>query len=209
MADGKADPITERHEQASAYGVDIQKHEAFVEWVADNPEAATVEFRARGDSEAAANRTTATIGSYGLGDDEGGTNRDHQLRFGLPVELESEMGFLDPTERYEAVEGALAGLTACLNGTIVFNALREGIPVESVRTAVAVPTDLRVLFGIHDVDRAEDVFDEPEIEIEVTGKNLTDSDMDDLAEFPKRSPVYSLVTHAHPNDPTVTVRPTD
>ncbi|MFB6142439.1 MAG: OsmC family protein [Halorientalis sp.] len=186
-------------------GVTVEEHMAFIEWMADSPEDALLSFRASGESEDVVNRTTATIGEWGLADQEMGGDREHTLRFGLPVELEETMGYTDPTDRYEAIEGALAGLTACINGTVQFNAIREGIAVESVTTKVRIPTDLRVLFGIHDVDRADGMFDEPEIEVTVTGDDLSDEDVEKIREFPKRSPVYNLVTLAHPNSPSVTV----
>lgn len=186
-------------------GVDVEDHLAFIEWMAENPDDAKLSFRATGETEETVNRTTATIGEYGLGGEEMGEDREHTLEFGLPVDLEEAMGYTESAERYEAIEGALAGLTACINGTIQYNALREGIPVDSITTKVRVPTDLRVLFGIHDTDRADEMFGEPEIEVAVTGSYLTDEDAEKIRGYPKRSPVYTLVTLAHENSPDVTV----
>ncbi|WP_293030015.1 hypothetical protein [Natronococcus sp.] len=98
-----------------------------------------------------------------------GGDREHVLEFGLPPELEEAMAYAEPTDRYEAIEGALAGLTACINGTVVYNAIREGIDVEEVTTTVRAPVDLRMLFGIHDVDRAHDMYGELEIDVNVPG----------------------------------------
>lgn len=189
-------------------GVTVEKHMAFIEWMRENPDDAMLSFRATGESEDTVNRTTATIGEWGLADQEMGQGREHTLEFGLPVELESEMGYTDPMDRYEAIEGALAGLTACINGTIQYNALREGIAVDEVNTKVRIPTDLRVLFGIHDVDQADGLFGEPEIEVEVTGTDIDAEDEALIEEFPKRSPVYNLVTLAHENTPDVNVTST-
>lgn len=186
-------------------GVDVGDHLSFIEWMEANPSDAMLSFRAAGESEDVVNRTTATVGEWGLADEEMGQGREHTLEFGLPIELEETMGYTEPTDRYEAIEGALAGLTACINGTIQFNAIREGIPVESVETRVRVPTDLRVLFGIHDVDQADDMFDEPQIDVDVTGTDLSEEDVAKIEAFPKRSPVYTLLTLEHPNEPNVTV----
>ncbi|WP_246084371.1 hypothetical protein [Salinadaptatus halalkaliphilus] len=126
---------TETHRTGDIeHGVDAGDHHEFIEWVDANPDAARVEFRATGDTEAVANRTTATIGDWALGGEEMGAERNHTLEFGLPPELEAAMGYVEPTDRYEAIEGALAGLTACLNGTIVYNAIREGIDIENSRS---------------------------------------------------------------------------
>lgn len=188
------------------HGVRVDDHRAFIDWMADNPEDAMIEFRATGRAEEVTNRTTATIGDWSLGGEEMGADREHTLHFGLPPELEEAMGFEEIEDRYEAIEGALAGLTACINGTIVFNAIREGIDVGEVTTRVRVPTDLRLLFGIHDLDQAEEMYDEPMIDVEVTGTDLTDEEIAKIREFPKRSPVYNLLTFAHPNHPNVDVR---
>jgi len=197
------DPVTTLGE--TEHGVDVRDHLDFIEWVADNPEDATVEFRAAGVAEDVANRTTATISDFALGGEDVAGDREHTLYFGLPPELEDAMGITDPTDRYEAIEGALAALTACINGTVVCNAIREGIDVKDVRTRVGIPTDLRLFLGIHDLDVAEEMYGEPRIEVEVTGENLCDEDKARIAEYPKRSPVYNLVTNVQPNDPVVTV----
>jgi uncharacterized OsmC-like protein len=184
-------------------------HLEFIEWMADNPDDAMLSFRATGETEDVCNRTTATIDDYGLGGEEKGQDRTHELSFGLPKELEAAMGYTDTVDRYEAIEGALAGLTACINGTIQYNAIREGIPAERVTTTVRIPTDLRVLFGVHDVDARDEIFEDPTIEVEVTGTDLSDEDKATLSEYPKRSPVYNLVTLAHENEPAVTVTESD
>lgn len=187
------------------YGVDVSGHREFIDWMAEHPDDATLEFRATGVGEETANRTTATIADFGLGGEDAGGRRDHTLRFGLPVELEEAMAYTDAVDRYEAIEGALAGLTACINGTIQFNALREGVDVEGVTTTVRIPTDLRLLFGVHDLDRADEMFGDLAIDVDVTG-DLTDEELERVREYPYRSPVYNLVTGAHPSDPNVTVR---
>lgn len=185
--------------------VDAGEHLEFIDWLEANPEDGMLEFSATGDGEAVANRTTATIGDWALGGDEMGANREHTLEFGLPPELEEAMGYVEPTDRYEAIEGALAGLTACINGTVVYNAIREDVDVESVTTTVRAPVDLRMLFGIHDLDKADEMYGELEIDVDVTG-DMTPEEASMVREFPMRSPVYNLVTLAHPNRPHVEVR---
>ncbi|WP_254531972.1 OsmC family protein [Natrinema gelatinilyticum] len=199
--DEQRQPAAERKGEME-HGVDAGEHLEFIDWVEANPDEAMLEFRASGVTEEVANRTTATIGEWALGGEEMGADREHTLEFGLPPELEDAMGYLDPTDRYEAVEGALAGLTACINGTVVFNAIREDIEIDDVTTTVRAPIDLRMLFGIHDVDSAHEVYGELEIDVEVTG-DLTDAEKAAVREYYKRSPVYNLVTLEHPNRPKV------
>ncbi|MDJ1432456.1 OsmC family protein [Halostagnicola sp. A-GB9-2] len=187
-----------------AHGLDAGEHLEFIDWLEANPKSGMLEFRASGVTEEVANRTTATIGDWALGGKKMGADREHSLEFGLPPELEEAMGYVEPTDRYEAIEGALAGLTACINGTIVYNAIREGIDVEEVTTTVRAPVDLRVLFGIHDMDRVQDMYGELEIDVAVTG-DLTAGERSMVREFPRRSPVYNLVTFEHPNRPRVEI----
>lgn len=191
--------------EETAHGVDVQDHLEFIDWVADNPEDAMLEFRAAGVAEDVANRTTATISDFGLGGEDMAADREHVLEFGLPPELEEALAIEEPMDRYEAIEGALAALTACLNGTVVCNAIREGVDVTDVTSRVSIPTDLRVFLGIHDVEMADEMYDEPRIEIEVRGENLSDEDRAKIAEYPLRSPVYNLITRPQPNDVDVTV----
>ena len=182
-------------------GVRVDDHHEFIEWMATNPEDAMLSFRAVGAGEGTVNRTTATIGEWGLGGEERGEDREYTLEFGLPAELEESMGYTDPEGRHEATEVALASLAACINGTVQYNAIRDGIEVDEVETRVRVPTDLRVLFGIHDSDRADEMYGEPEIEVRVEGEDLTEDDAEKLRAYPQRSPVYNLLTLANPASP--------
>jgi len=186
------------------YGVDVGGHHEFIEWFAEHPAEAQIEFRASGTAEEAVNRTTATIGGWSLGGEEMGGERAHELHFGLPVELEEAMAYTDAEDRYEAIETAIAALTACINGTIGYNALRKGLEIEGVMTTVRVPVDLRVLFGIHGVEEAAGMYGDLEIDVAVTAPNLTEAEMEMVREFPKRSPVYNLITREHPSEPSFT-----
>ncbi|WP_435334536.1 OsmC family protein [Haloarchaeobius sp. TZWWS8] len=191
--------------KAAVHGIDLETHEAFVDQVAADPEASTVTFSATGTTEDVANHTLATVGEFMMGDEKMGTNRAHTVELGLPAELEEAMGYVDVTDRCEAVEMALAGLTACINGTIELNAMREGIDVEDVTTTVSVPLDTRVLFGIQDVDKAGEMLGDLEIEVQVTGTDLSEADVERIKTFPQRSPVFNLLTRANPSEPTVHV----
>ncbi|WP_435320098.1 OsmC family protein [Haloarchaeobius sp. TZWSO28] len=186
-------------------GIDQPTHDAFVDWVEANPAAATIEFSATGTTEDVAVHTEATIGEFVMGDEAKGADREYTIEVGLPAEMEDAMGFTDPVDRCEAVELALAGLTACINGTVQLNAMREGIAVEDVTTSVSVPFDPRVLLGIHDEDRAGEMLGDLDIEVQVTGTDLSEADIERIKTFPKRSPVFTLLTGAHPAKPTVHV----
>ncbi|AQL42924.1 hypothetical protein BV210_09440 [Halorientalis sp. IM1011] len=185
-------------------GVDLDTYHEFVEWVGDEPEEARLEFRARGESEDVAARTAASVGEWSLGGEEMGADREHEFSFGVPPEIEAEMGFSEPADRIEAVETALSAVAACINATVAYNALRDGIDVGDTETTVSLPVDTQVLFGHSDA--FEDVVGDPEIEIEIDGTGLDDDEREKLAAYYRQSPVYGMLTHAHPNEPSVTVR---
>ncbi|WP_439028197.1 OsmC family protein [Haloarchaeobius sp. DT45] len=187
------------------HGIDRAAHDSFVDWVEEHPAEATIEFSATGTTEDVAVHTESTIGEFVMGDETKGTDRNYTMAVGLPAEVEEAMGYTDPMDRCEAVELALAGLTACINGTIQLNAMREGIAVEDVTTTVSIPFDPRVLLGVHDTDRAGEMLGDLDIEVQVTGSNLSEADIERIETFPQRSPVFNLLTRSHPTEPTVHV----
>jgi len=196
---------TEEHTPNTSHGVDVSDHLEFIDWMASNPDDAEVTFSATGTSEEVINRTTATIGEWKLGGEPMGEDRNHTLQFGLPPEIEEAMGYSAVEDRYESIETALAALTACINGTIGYNAVREGIAFESVETTVTVPADLRVLFGIHDVDRADEMYGNLHLEVTVTAPELSPEEIKQLSSYPARSPTYNLLTRAQPDEIDMTV----
>jgi uncharacterized OsmC-like protein len=162
-----------------------------------------MEFSAHGTTEDALARTTATIGEWELAGEEMGQYRHHELQYGVPPELEMEMGFAEPADRIEAIETALSALTACINATVTYNAMREGIDVTDVETTVSLPFDPQFLLG--HTDERDEALGDPEIEVDIRGGDLDDADREKLASYYRRSPVYDMLTHDHPNDPSVSV----
>lgn len=196
---------SEEPETQHRMGVDRDTYREFLEWVGEEPDEAKMEYRARGVGEDVLARTTATVGEWQLGGEEMGQDRDHELHYGVPEEIETAVGSADPTDRIEAVETALSALTACINGTIQFNALREGMDVQEVETSVSISVDPQVLFGHADADRASEMLGEPAIEVEIHGDDLDDADREKLADYYRRSPVFDMLTSPHPTEPSVTV----
>ena len=196
---------TEKHTPEVRHGVDVSNHLEFIDWMASNPEDAEVKFSAAGTSEDVINRTTATIGEWKLGGEPMGEDRDHTLQFGLPPEIEEAMGYTELEDRYESIETALAALTACINGTIGYNAVREGIAFDEVETKVSVPVDLRLLFGIHDVDRADEMYGDIHLDVTVTAPDLSPEEIKQVSTYPARSPTYNLIMGAQTDEIDLTV----
>jgi len=196
---------TEEPTPETRHGVDVSDHLEFIDWMASNPEAAAVTFSATGTSEDVINRTTATISEWELGGERMGEDRDHSFEFGLPPEIEEAMGYTAPEDRYESIETALAALTTCINGTIGYNAVRDGLAFEDVETTVTVPVDLRVLFGIHDTDRADEMYGDIQLEVTVTAPDLSPEEIKQLSTYPSRSPTYNLIMGAQTDEIDLTV----
>jgi uncharacterized OsmC-like protein len=195
----------EEHTPKISHGVNVNSHFEFIDWMASNPEDARVSFSASGTSEDVINRTTATISEWELGGETMGDDRNHTLLFGLPPEIEETMGYTEVEDRYEAIECTLAALTSCINGTIGYNAIREGLSFEDVETTVTVPVDLRVLFGIHDVDQADEMYGDLQLDVAVTAPDLSPEEIKQLSTYPARSPVYNLLTRAQTDTIDMTV----
>ncbi|MFD1641384.1 OsmC family protein [Halohasta litorea] len=196
---------TEEHTPETSHGINVGSHLEFIDWMASNPDDAAVTFSATGTSEDVINRTTATISEWELGGERMGEDRAHPIRFGLPPEIEEAMGYTELEDRQESIEVALAALTACINGTIGYNAVREGLDFDEVETRVSVPVDLRVLFGIHDVDRADEMYGDIHLEVTVTAPDLSPEEIKQLSTYPARSPTYNLIMGAQTDEIDLTV----
>ena len=201
-----ASEATPRTESAVEQGLDVEQYRAFIEAVRENPGMVEGELRAVGEYEGTAYHTEARFGPYEMGGEESGASRDYRLHVGVPGEFEATVGFVDPVDRMESVEVALGALTTCITNTISQAALVEGIDVEQITTSVSVPVDLRVLLGVLPATERETVIGQPTIDIEVEGHGLTEADRDRLVAMVDLSPMYALVTLAHPTEPTLTLR---
>jgi len=186
-------------------GLDVDRYRQFVEFARENPDAVKGELRAVGEYEGTAYHTATHIGSYTMGGEEAGLDRDYTLHIGVPQEFEERTGFERPVDRMESVEVVLGALTTCVSNTLSQGALMDDIDVDRITTSVSVPIDLGVLLGVRPTEEREHLVGEPSVEVVVHGEDLTDADEERLAAMIDRSPVYALVTLPHPTTPTVTV----
>ncbi|MFO7926150.1 MAG: OsmC family protein [Halobacteriota archaeon] len=119
------------------------------------------------------------------------------MPLGAWKEVEDAAGFVDPTDRMEPIEVAIAALTGCLNVAVETTAIANDMDVDDLETTVTLEFDPRVVLMIHDVDRSDGTFDDIRVEIEVGGATLTDEEADILAAGARRSPVWNLLRLAH------------
>ncbi|MFC6756734.1 OsmC family protein [Halomicroarcula sp. GCM10025894] len=122
--------------------------------------------------------------------------------------MEEASGFVDPTDRMEPIEVALAALSGCLNVAVGVTAIANDIELDDLETSVRLDFDPRVVLMIHDVEQSAEMFDDIRVEIAIDGEDLSDEDAAILAEGAKRSPVWSLLRFAHDMEPAVTVERT-
>lgn len=186
-------------------GVDLEKFHEFVEHATANPEDVQMELGARAPYEGRLFHSLAKVDEFTLGGESiKRETREYTLPLGAWREMEEASGFVDPTDRMEPIEVALAALTGCLNVAVGVTAVANGIELDDLETTVRLDFDPRVVLMIHDVDRSEEAFDDIRVEIEVSG-DLSEEEADILAAGAKRSPVWGLMHFAHEMEPVVNV----
>jgi len=187
-------------------GIDREKFHEFVEYATANPDEVQMELGARAPYEGRLFHSLAKVDEYTLGGEEiRRETREYTLPLGAWKEMEAAAGFVDPTDRMEPIEVALAALSGCLNVAVGVTAVANDIEMDDLETTVRVDFDPRVVLLIHDVEQSEEMFDDISIEIAISGEDLSDEDAAILAEGAKRSPVWSLVRFAHDMEPAVHV----
>ena len=190
------------------YGVDSEALAEFVDFARANPDDVQFELSAAGYWEGRAFHTLSKVGPYSLGgqtiDRE---TRDYTFPFGAHKEVEAALGFVDPDDRPEVIETALAALSGCLNHVISLHLVSEGLDVEELETTVRIPWSPFVALNIDDAEAEDgtlrDQYGDLEIEIRVGGESVTEETLDRVRRAARRSAVYNLVSLAHPAEPVV------
>ncbi|MFC4448482.1 OsmC family protein [Halorussus aquaticus] len=189
------------------HGVNLEQYGAFVENMTEKPEEAMLGLGARGVAEGRAMHTLAKLDAYRYGgEDIRRETREFTFQLGAHKEVEADAGFVDPADRPEPVEVALAGLTGCINATVGIVAMENDIDLDGLETTVGLDLDPRVLFGVHGTERSDETYDNFEIDIDVSGPDLTEADAETLREGVRRSPVFNLMSLPHEMSPEVRTR---
>ena len=193
---------TQSQKSQPVHGIDMAAHEEFLAYAAENPEAVQFVLSAVGTDEGRVLHTRSKTQSYSLGGQEiNRVSREHTQHFGGHKEVEDHLGFVDPTDREEAIEVALAALTGCINGSISLSAAQAGVDIDELETTVMIDFDPSVFLGLQEVNEADgtsaDMYGDLRIDIRVSGEDFDDETLDQIRGWASRSPVYNLMTLGH------------
>ena len=179
-------------DQRINHGVDTDELEDFVEFAAENPDQVRLGLGARSTYEGTCAHSLAHVDSYVLGDERiVRETRQYTIPYGGWKEVLDAGGWVGATDRMEPIEAALSALAACINVGITVNAVANGVDVEQLQTRVRTDCDPGVLFSVRDLEDADSVFEHLTAEIEIEGQDV---DEDQVDEWARRAPVYTLVS---------------
>lgn len=177
-------------------GVDFAKLRAFRAFAADNSDAVIFGLEASGTGEGRALHTYATTGAYTLGGDRiDRIARRYEYHFGAHREVEEAVGFVDPTDRPQETEVALAALSGCVNAIVSISAAERGLDLQTLRTDVAVTWDPAVFLHLRDTEedgRPVDQFTGLRVAVTVAGPGICPHDIVFIRRTVKRSAVLNL-----------------
>lgn len=146
-------------------GLDIEKFRSFRAFAAENPWAVIFGLEASGVAEGRAVHTHARTGAYTLGGQRiDRIARQYSYHFGAHREVEDALGFVDPTDREQETEVALAALAGCINAVITVSAAERGIDLATLRTDIAITWNPAVFLHLRDTDehgKPVDQFESP------------------------------------------------
>lgn len=179
-------------EREVTHGVDTEEFAAFAEHAAENPEEVRLGLSARSTYEGTCAHSLATIDSYDLGGEtiERDT-RAYTIPYGGWREVLEAGGWAGATDRMEPIEVALSALASCINVGITINAVATGVDIDHLETRVRTDFDPGVLFSVEDLGNADTVFENLIAEIEIESPDL---DKDEVDEWARRAPVYTLIS---------------
>lgn len=190
-------------------GIDVGRFQEFCEYAEEHPEEVQFVLEAEGEYEGRVAHTRTATGPYTLGGERiDRAARRYVHHMGAHREVEEALGFTAATDREEAMEVALAALTACINTAVSGSAVGRGIELSRLETRVSVGWDPFVFLHLREpVENGGLVnqFEGLTIELFVDGENLTEDDRAYLQASVRRSAVYNLFTLGHGNAPTVTL----
>lgn len=189
-------------EKRVSHGVDLERFGEFAAHAAEHPEQVQLGLGARSTYEGTCAHSLATIDSYTLGEETiARDTREYTIPYGGWKEVLDAGGWVGATDRMEPIEVALSALASCINVGISLNAVANGVDIEHLQTRVRTDFDPGVLFSLKDLEDADSVFENLTVEVEIESPDL---DRDQIDEWARRAPVYTLISFAQDIQLTVT-----
>ncbi|QZP38488.1 OsmC family protein [Halobaculum magnesiiphilum] len=188
-------------DQRTSHGIDLETLEGFTEHAAEVPEAVQLGLGASATYEGTAAHSLAKIDSYELGGETiARETREYTIPYGGWKEVLHASGWIGATDRMEPIEAALSALAACINVGITINAAASDVDIDHLQTRVRTDFDPAVLFSLTELKEADSAFENLTAEVEIDGADL---DQDQIDEWARRAPVYTLVSLAQNVEMTV------
>lgn len=196
---GRGETMTDQ--QHTSHGIELETLEGFAEHAAEHPEEVQLGLRAAATYEGTAAHSLARVDSYDLGGETiARDTREYTIPYGAWREVLDAGGWIGPTDRLEPIEAALSALAACINVGISINAAANGADIDHLQTRVMTDFDPAVLFSLKELNDADSVYENVTAEVEIDGADL---DPDQVDEWARRAPVYTLVSLAQDVEMTV------
>ena len=167
-------------------GVNVDRLEATIGAVRENPGLATFQFRATNRWINGGHNRSTIQSFYGAGQEDTIRTRPFVLEADEPPVLLGEDHGANP------VEYVLHALAACLTTSLVYHAAARGIRVESVESSLEGDLDLQGFLGLSQQVRPG----YKDIRIDFTIKS--DAPAAELKELMKFSPVFDIVSNPVP-----------
>jgi uncharacterized OsmC-like protein len=176
-------------EQTIVNGVNVDELVGTIEAVRQQPELATLQFRASNEWINGANNRTSISGVYGAG-------QEHAREKTFVLEKDEPAFLLGTDKGANPVEHALAALAGCLTTTLVYFAAAEGVKLDEVTSKFEGDASLLGFLGIDENTRMGCE------EIRVTFDIKSDAPREKVQELVElaqaRSGVFDMLTNKTP-----------
>jgi uncharacterized OsmC-like protein len=171
-------------------GLDLHKMTETVSALKANPALAKFEFRARNRWISGGENRSTIKDFYAAGAEDASRQEAFEFTNGEPPVL------LGHNEGANPVEFLLHALAGCVTTTTVLHAAARGIEIESLSMTLVGDIDMQGLLALADVPVG---YQGIRIEMDITAKNATDTELDDLLQFAQaHSPVCNTVCRPVP-----------
>jgi uncharacterized OsmC-like protein len=163
-------------------GVNVTRLGQTIEAIRQKPELAQFKFRARNQWDRGAH-SVATVSDFH------GTCQELQHKAPFVLEADEPPVLLGGDTGAGAAEYILAGLSACLTGTLAYHASARGLKIEDIQSEYEGDVDLR---GFLDLDpKVRNGYREIRVKFKVKG----DVDEATVRELLSKSPIYDTLTN--------------